>query len=400
MKRVGNRPGASPSWPDSRKLLTRVRLLADWFVQNQVTDGADANRGRFIDHVPAGRPAGRPLYATNWTIGMTIISLTMAWRRTRDRKYLDSAWLAGAYLKSLQVLDRTKPWAFGGFREETPQTEVFHPRDALSAAWGLLHLHMVSGAQAELYRVRLFAEWFRRHAMRNGYPAWTAYVTPKRAPYWQRGSFHGGSPLFFFDLFDVTGEAKWRRLGLTICDTWIRTFPRPDGSIRIEVDPQSGKDLTGTGPNKGHLGWQDMHKLNDDFTTQALLRAYRLTGRQRYLDAARRFLDWVLSVQNPDGSFGKVPVNSAAPTLILELLDFARIAGAPECRAAAARSVPHFLQLQETRLRDRRFLGGVYCIHGPYIHNSRVNLGVRTSAYALAALLRLESSRRYAGYTA
>lgn len=391
---------ARPACPPARECLSRARLLADWFAANQVAAGSDANRGRFLDHVPTRGAAPRMARSTNWTGGMTLISLLMSWQRTREKKYLDAAWLAGAYLKSLQVLDRTRPWAFGAIREETPQGDAFHPRDALSAAWGLLHLHMVTGAGVELYRARLFAEWFLRRAMRRGYPAWTAYADKKREPCWQLGSFHGGSPLFFFDLSSVTGEAKWRRLGLTICDTWIRTFLKPDGSLRIEVDPKTGKDLTGKGPNAGHVGWQNMHKLNDDFTALALLRAWRLTGRTRYLEAARRFLDRVLSVQNPDGSFGKVPVNSAAPTLVLELLDFSRIAREPSYRVAALRSVPHFLSLQELKSRDRRFRGGFYCVHGAYVHNGRVALGVRTSAYALAALLRLEGARRYAGYTA
>lgn len=383
-----------------QRCLARARRLADWFVANQVADRSDANRGRFLDHLPTRRAAKRTIHSTNWTTGMTLISLLMFWRRTRERKYLDSARLAGGYLRALQVLDPTRPGALGGFLEETPQSDGFHPRDALSAAWGLLHLHMAGGAGEDLRRARLFAEWFRRRAMRNGYPAWTVFLAPGRENHWQLGSFHGGSPLFFFDLAAVTGEARWRQLGLAICDTWIRTFLKPDGSLRIEIDPKTGKDMTGRGPDAGHLGWQEMHKLNDDFTALALLRAHRLTGRERYLEAARRFLDWVLGVQNRDGSFGRVPVNSAAPTLILELLDFARIAREPKYRAAALRSVPHFLSLQELKLRDPRFAGGFYCIHGPYIHNSRVNLGVRTSAYALAALLRLEGRRKYAGYTA
>jgi uncharacterized protein YyaL (SSP411 family) len=250
-----------------------------------------------------------------------------------------------------------------------------------------------------MWRARTFAEWFRKNAVRRGYPAWTFYVEPERAPYWQLGSFHGGSPLFLFDLYAATRGRKWLKLGLTICDAWIRTFPKPDGSIRIEVDPKTGRDLTGKSKDPNHLGWQDMHKTNDDFTAQALLRAWRLTRKTKYLDAARKFLDWALSVQRRDGAFGNPPVNSAAATLILEMLDMAALTGESKYRDAALRSVPHFLSLQETRARAPRFHGGFYCIHGDYVHGSRVELGVRTSCYALAALLRLEGARKYVGYT-
>ena len=67
---------------------------------------------------------------------------------------------------------------------------------------------------------------------------------------------------------------------------------------------------------------------------------------------------------------------------------------------AALKSAKHFFSLQELKSKDPRFRGGFYCIDGPYHHETRVNLGVRTSCYALAALLRLEGRRKYAGYTA
>jgi rhamnogalacturonyl hydrolase YesR len=378
--------------------LRRATKLADWFVFGQVKDGNNANCGRYVFTLQEKPPFRE--WTTNWTTGMSCIAVLMAWQRTKDEKYLKSAKLSGEYMKSLQVLDRRNPAALGLFRECTPQSNMCHPRDALSAAWGLLHLYLETKEADCLYRVRLFAEWFRKHAMRKGYPAWTAYVEKTQGPYWQLGSFHGGSPLFFFDLYKVTKERKWLELGLTICDTWIKTFQKSDGSIRIEVDPKTGKDLTGSGPAEWHIGWQEMHKWNDDFTTLALLRAYSQSKNKRYLNAAGQYLDWAVGEQNPDGSFGKPPVNSAAPTLILELLDLARITGKAKYKKAALASVPHFFGLQELKNKEPRFHGGFYCIHGPYVHNSRVALGARTSAYALAALLRLENKRSYVGYRA
>jgi len=383
-----------------QQCLDRARKLADWFVNIQVTRRHLADHGRFENGIRVRGKPEKVSYTTNWTTGMTVIAMLMAWKRTGDKRYLEAAARAGSYLKSLQVLDARRPRSFGAIREVTPQTAEFHPRDALSAAWGLLHLGLYAGDKDALWRARTFAEWFRRNSMRRGYPAWTFFIEPEGEPYWQIGSFHGGSPLFFFDLFAATRDKRWLKLGLTICDTWIRTFPKPDGSIRIEVDPRSGRDVTGRSKDPNHLGWQDMHKTNDDFTTQALLRAYRLTRRPKYLDAARKYLDWALSIQRRDGAFGRPAVNSAAATLILEMLDMAAVSGEKKYREAALRSVPHFFSLQELKAREPRFHGGYYCVHGDYVHESRVELGARTACYALAALLRLEGKRKYAGYTA
>lgn len=373
----------------ARLLDKRIRKLADWFVRNQVTRPALADCGRYRNEIILKAPGRPPAYSTNWTTGMAIIALLKAWRHTGRQSYLESARLAARYILSLQNLNEREGRGYGLFREETPQSDFCHPRDALSAAWGLLHLYRADGGEERLERVLLFARWFRTQAMKAGYPAWTAYVEKGRTPYWQKGSFHGGSPAFFFDLFEVTGNSAWKSLGLTICETWIRTFLKKDGSIRIEVDAKSGRDRTGKGPNAGHIGWQDMHKTNDDFTVLALLKAHQLTGRRKYLSAAESFLDWALTIQRADGAFGNPPVASAAATLILELLEADKVKPHNAYRIAIRRSLPYFLSLQELRRKSGLLHGGFYCTSNDYAHGIRRELGLRTSSYALLALLAL-----------
>ncbi|MBA4388421.1 MAG: hypothetical protein C0404_10605 [Verrucomicrobia bacterium] len=383
-----------------KECLRRATLVADWLVAGQISDRESADRGRYIYMLPVRGEKARTHYTTNWTTGMTAISMLMAWRRTGKKEYIASVGTAIGYLKSLQCFDPRNKAAIGTFVEESPQSEGCHPRDALSAAWGFLQLHMAMGNHNDLWRAQLFADWFSKHAVKNNYPAWTFYTRPGKPPYWQLGSFHGGSPLFFFDLYTVTKQEKWKRLGLKICDRWIELFLKDDGSIRIEIDPDTGRDMTGTGPNTGHIGWQDMHKLNDDFTTLALMRAYKLTGRKHYREAATRYFDWVLSVQRPDGAFGAIPVNSGCASLIVELLDFAKLTGRKRYLEACMKSVPHFFSLQELKLKEPQFHGGFYCVDEVYTHNQKATLGARTSAYALAALLKLEGGMKYRGYTA
>jgi len=385
-----------------QEYLKRATLLADWFVANQVTKGGFADRGRFANCAFVGKKEYPLVFSSNWTTGMTCISLLMTWQRTKEEKYLKSAKLAGEYIKSLQIHDNRNKAAYGLIRETTPQSTMCHPRDSISAAWGLLHLYMNTKEKEYMYCVNLFANWFEKYAVKNNYPAWSSFVEKGKKSYWQLGSFHGGTPLFFFDLYQVTKKKKWLNLGLKICDRWTQLFLKPDGSIRIEIDPKTGKDMTGVGNDQNHLGWQDMHKFNDDFTAQAQMRAYKLTKNKKYLETAQKYLDWILTVQEPKGYFGEPPVNSAAATLILELKDLYDITKEKKYLNAMAKSVPHFLSLQEVKSKDLRFKGGFYCVDGDggnYEHNKRVALGVRTSCYALAALLRLDQKIKYVGYT-
>jgi uncharacterized protein YyaL (SSP411 family) len=384
----------------SHGYLTRAKKLADWFVAGQIDRSSSADRGRYVNVLDVrGRKIGEPKYTSNWTTGMTCIAMLMAWKRTGEDVYLNSARIAGEYLKSLQIMDARNRKVFGMIREVTPQTDWCHPRDALSAAWALLHLGMLARDKDALARAKLFAEWFKANALRKRYPAWTCFADGRK-PYWQLGSFHGGSPLYFFDLYTATHDKRWLRVGLGICDQWLKIFPKKDGSIRIEVDPTSGRDLTGKG-DPGHVGWQFMHKYNDDFTSLALLRAYLLTWKNKYLDAVRRYMDWIIRQQQPrSGAFGKPTVNSAAASLIIELLDLHRITREKKYRQAADHSIDYFLSLQELKRKDRRVHGGFYGIAGAYSHGRRSSLNTRTGAYALAALLKLESRRKYLGYTA
>ncbi len=382
----------------AHQYLTRARKLADWFATGQVDRSASADRGRYVNRLDVGRRIGAPHYTTNWTTGMTCIAMLMAWKRTGEDKYLNSAQLAGEYIKSLQIMDSRNRRVFGMIREVTPQSDWCHPRDALSAAWALLHLGLLADDERCMERAKLFADWFKANALRRRYPAWTCFADA-RQPYWQLGSFHGGSPLFFFDLYSATHDKRWLSVGLGICDQWMKIFPKRDGSIRIEVDPETGHDLTGKG-DSGHVGWQMMHVFNDDFTSLALMRAYVLTWKDKYIAAVRRYMDWILRQQQRGGAFGHPAVNSAAASLIIELLDLARITGEKKYREACLRSADFFLSLQELKRRDKRVHGGFHGIAGDYRHGRRTSLNARTGAYALAALLKLEAKKRYIGYTA
>ena len=106
---------------ERQDFLKRAKSLADWFVANQIVSGGCADRGRFANCLFVGKKEYPLVYSSNWTTGMTCISLLMTWQRTKDEKYLKSAKLAGEYIKSLQIYDNRNKATFGFIREVTPQ---------------------------------------------------------------------------------------------------------------------------------------------------------------------------------------------------------------------------------------------------------------------------------------
>ncbi|MBN1476459.1 family 10 glycosylhydrolase [Candidatus Sumerlaeota bacterium] len=363
--------------------------VAEWMLRNQIQDWPDANNGRFLaTHNPETQVAS---YSDNWMTGASMMGMLMAYHRTEDERFLEAAELGASYLMSMQILDPRDPVAFGAFREITPQYTWCYPRDALTGAWGLLWLFDETGDERLLDRVDLFIDWFKREAMADGWPLWE--MNFRGEPHQcasLMGSFHGGDGAFFWDYYRVTGDDSHLEDGLRfIADGLIETFLREDGSYRIVWDREEGGIHDGVDDPRFPLSWQIMHRYNDDFSTVSLLAAHLHFGDEIYLERTEAFARWLISEQRPDGSFGSPPVSSASATGPIMLLDLHRLTGDEEYREAAVRAGRHLMTLQETESDDPRARGGFYGMAPPGTDEQHT-INLRTSAYALIALLKLE----------
>ncbi len=390
---------------DLRKdCIKAAKMAADWIVRNQsLTDGS-ADWGRYqhtLTRYELRNPARTGKLTTNWTTGNCVLSLLLMNEVTGKNEYLDSAAHGCKYLKSLQTLDFRSKRICGMIREDTPQCSWCHPRDALTAAWAMLHFGIKTGDMEYVDRARIFAEWFKTYSFKKGYPAWSYYLEEGRPPLWLMGSFHGGSAMFFMDLYEYTGEKQWLdKVALPIVKTYCKIFSTKDGYHKIVVDPQTGRDLTGVDSDVSPLGWQHMHRFNDDFTALSLMKAYKLTGTEKYLNVAGSFLDWAIAGQNRNGSFGKPLVPSAGATLAIELVDMHRITKGDVYLRSAEKAVGYLLKLQETEIRDKRAFGGVYGNTVDFEWKSRHTLNVRVSSYAVAAFAKWAEQHEYTYYSA
>ncbi len=340
---------------DHALLLERAELAGRWAVANQVADCGSANLGRYLVdfHVVTGSMS----HACNWLMGTELMALLALHEATGKAEYLASCHAAAGYIKTLQRMDGRVPRNFGYIVENTPQTVNGHPRDALTAAWALLLLHRADPNDELLDRAMLFARWFVEYGM-DEYPFWTVFMDPAKPPFRQRGSFHGGSPAFFIDLFEETREAKWLDTAKEIADFHIATFLKDDGSLRITVEADTNADLTGG----KDLAWEHMHKYNDDFTALAQMKLGQLTGESKYTEAGRRFCGHLLRDQQAGGGFGNPAVPSGSPVAALSLVRAAQVdpANAQMYMAAVDRAVGHILSLQETESDDVRIRGAFY----------------------------------------
>ena len=147
-------------------IFSAARKCAEWMYLNQVRNRLDANSGRVLCIYEEARNYEE--LTTSWQTGGAAMGFLGMYKRTGDAKYLDAAEYAGHYIMSLQNMDPRVDKYYGVIRECTPQSVEFCPRDATTAAWGLVWLYETTRNSEYLDRAVRFAEWHMKYGMYNG----------------------------------------------------------------------------------------------------------------------------------------------------------------------------------------------------------------------------------------
>ena len=372
---------------EKTKLLDRATNCADWMIRNQITDRFDANRGRSIRSYDSHTK--EKILTGNWMTGSMLSGLLALWKRTGNDAYLTAAELAGRYIMSLQVMDRDDPY-FGAIREITPQNIEFAPRDATGGAWGMVWLAEATKSDLYLRCARLFADWLIEKGMYRGWPLYAVYMDPKLDNFYSRGSFQSGAGLFLHDLFQLTGETKYIERGLLpIARIYRDDFINANGSLILERDPFTN-EVTSPKPDVERL---PQHAYNDDFGTAMMIAASRLFGDDSYVNRASLFAHWLADHQDADGGFQGGEILSAVPVSEMIFRDYGTILGDKKLLKSADRSLKKLLEMQFADTGDPCIDGGFYGSYEGVEEQrwGRVNVNMRSSAYALIALLKAES---------
>jgi hypothetical protein len=373
---------------ESKSVFEHARLIGDWMVKNQVINPFDANHGRGIGIYNAR--TGYLNLSVNWTTGIMAACLCAMYKRTGEQKYLDAAIRAGKYVMSLQLLDERKKEYFGLFRELTPQSIECAPRDAVSAAWGLVWLFNTTGEREFLERAKIFAEWHMNYVMLEGWPRFALYMRDDMPDFYAQGAFQSGTGLFYHDLFVASGDARLIERGFKpIAVNYRDRFFNDDGSIILGREAFTGqKGETGTGVK--------MHSFNDDFGGAMLMVAADFFKDESFRDKAMAYARWLMLNQDADGGFGGGKAPSGVPTALMYFHDLGTEYGDRELLSARDKTLNKLLSLQHIATGDAKLDGGIEgaceCINKmvdiPGAPQKHVNL--RCTNYALIALLKLE----------
>ncbi len=358
-----------------------------WLVRTQVKVDRDANRGRFISSHRIGSDQSN--LSTNWNSAFALMGLLSLHRMTGEAEYLDAARRCVDYIRSLQILDARHRHLNGAIREESPQTQWLHPRDAVSAAWGMLCYWQYTHDADCLERARMFADWMLVYGFRGDWPLCTVNLGAggKDTDNIQ-GSFQSGGILFFHDMYRATQDIRYAEAALRMAEYYVHNFLDDDGQLSVLIDP------LGINPgihdtNKWPLDWQNMHRVNDDFGGIALVRSFQIYKREIYRRRLGKYADWVLGMQRADGGFLEPDLEVAAATVPIMLNGYRQIAPpevAEKLDAALHRSLDHLLSLQYSG-DDVQAQGAFLGMDERCCCGNRQWVNLRCTGYAILALL-------------
>jgi hypothetical protein len=372
---------------DKITLKTAALKCGSWMLTNQIANRFDANNGRGVTYYDSKSNCIE--LTASWGTGIQCMCFLALFKRTGDQKYLDAAERAGKYICSLQVMDSREDRYYGTIREITPQSIEFAPRDATTAAWGLTWLYEATKKNEYLDRAMLFGNWHLKHGMLDGWPRYATYMDNNVPNIYAQGNFQGGTGLFYHDLFMISDEPRFVTEGLRpIANKYRDDFLDDCGSPIMTREAFSGKVCN----DRSEL--VNMHAYNDDFSSAMLMAAADIFRDESYRKKALDYTKWLASQQNPDGTFEAQQYPSGISVSVMYFHDLGTHYNNQELLLARDIGLKKLLSLQFLNTENSRLDGAfaeTYKSSEDFeLHHKCVNN--RTTAYALLALLKVESN--------
>lgn len=226
--------------------------------------------------------------------GYAISTFINIYRWTDKQYYLDLANQSARFLFDIQGL-ATSENVRGGIPHglSLPDYKLnrqYYSFDSAMCLQGLVDLYTLDPSPDLLRSVRSLGDWLI-HLMQqdNGsflamYDEVTDEIHHTSEDFFSdHGCLHAKHAIGLLKLWKVSGEKQYLDAANRVCD-WVLGLQYEDGSFRA-------------------TDWQEQVVNHPHcYATEGLLYSYHVTGSEDYLNAARRSGEWLLKIQNRDGS--------------------------------------------------------------------------------------------------
>ncbi len=226
--------------------------------------------------------------------GYAISTWVNAWRWTAKEEYLALAENAASFIQRLQNQTGSPQYhgavAHGLTLPAYTLRPAYYSFDNAMILQGLLDLYAVHPLPAVLVTAANIGDWLVNTmqqtdgsflAVRIADPAFT--LPEIASAFGDGGCLHGKHAIGLLKLYRATGEERYAAATRKLCD-WLLTLQDPDGAIQSTAARE--KIVTHT-----HC-----------YAVEGLLYAANALQEPRYQTAAQKAAQWLLDVQNRDGS--------------------------------------------------------------------------------------------------
>lgn len=387
--------------------MTAVDMALDWLAHSDIrhANGASIALGG-VNQGYNWRERSYPFVYSEIT-GYAVSTFVNAYRWTGDEDYLAMAWQSAEFLLRLQELGTdlgTEEAIQGAIPHglSLPGFEIrpqYYSFDSAMCLQGLLDLDAIQPSPRLRRAAQAIGDWLVQRMQRDDGAFLAMYDADSGE--WHHtgdnfyddgGCLHAKHAIGLLRLGNVTGEERYVAAARRVCD-WVLTLQDGDGAFRAS----ERLDHVVSHPHC--------------YATEGLLFAHYVLGTERYLEAARRAGEWLLKVQNRDGSInmaykqrwwrmGRRVVEKLAPPRVTDAtaqaariwLIFHHLDGESRFLEASHRAGEFLRGMQWISPSDRNAYGG-FC-YSP----GHTMMFAWCAMFGAAALHALEDRRREDGY--
>jgi uncharacterized protein YyaL (SSP411 family) len=239
-------------------------------------------------------------YEEAWHTGQIINALVDLYKVTNNKIYLDNAKRAADWWCNLSIKDNPK---LNGMVKAIHGAGIDNIIFATvsDGTPGLFNLYKVTGNKKYAQVPTNAGKWMLKHMYIPEYGMFydaadysTGEVLKTKSPFWpdkkEQTIFDVARPnnegSIFKDMYEFTGEETYKKVFIDICNSLV------------EKQGSEGLWMQFT-PNNLETG--EIHPRFNLWNAESLLEGYDLTGNKKYLEAARKTLQFFTQLQQKDG---------------------------------------------------------------------------------------------------
>ncbi len=333
-------------------MVNELEKAESWLLKSgiYILDRSDPNYGAIYSYYDYKVKKYELVYAE--ATGYVISLLKYLYSINKDSKLIDFARTSGDWL--IRLAEKYNGIIVMGIKDGNEVRQAYAFDNGICCK-GFLDLYDLTGDRKYLEYAEKIADWLVNKALNEDgsvKPMFDIdtgnFVQDEKIWYKASGSFHSKITISLLQLYSINKDDKIRDAAMKVCD-WALGQQKPDGSFAVNKYNRS----------------VNLHA--HCYTIETLLYAYESQNMRKFFEAAEKGVDWILNVQEPDGSiwlwhgdrFAKMKASYAIAQATRLFLLMHMLTGKANLKDSAKKALDFLVNMQSSE-QESRINGGFY----------------------------------------